>query len=332
MKAGKPLAQGYFAVLWSIMGDLDYLANVLKLPRFSSASNPCSLCRCTGTGPLTWTDNRATAPWINCCWNFTDWKNWADRSRCPLFDLPGLSVLAVCLDYMHSKYLGLDQYLFGSVLFLLTHAVMGGPTPQNNLDTAWNFIKAFYKEHKTPCQYQYLNKLSMFVRRSGFPKLRGKAAEIRHLGPALLSLWNSHCNPNLLVHRRISLVLKCNVQMESILTEHRYDFSLPPQAAAAFKHAAFSMAQLQTQLAEHFLDSDVPLFDITPKTHMVMHCALLAGSINPRVVWCFAGEDFMQRGQTLAKSCVRGVRVSDANVKMARHYRIGLHMRFQEHK
>ena len=47
--AGKPLAGGYRGCLWSLIGDLDYLVSILKLPNFNSA-RPCSLCRCSLAG------------------------------------------------------------------------------------------------------------------------------------------------------------------------------------------------------------------------------------------------------------------------------------------
>ena len=47
-KSLKPLAGGYSATLWALVGDLEYLNSCLKLPHYSSKSNPCALCRCTG--------------------------------------------------------------------------------------------------------------------------------------------------------------------------------------------------------------------------------------------------------------------------------------------
>ena len=40
---GKPLADGYFLVLWSIKGDLDYFAKQLHL-RHYSRNEFCELC------------------------------------------------------------------------------------------------------------------------------------------------------------------------------------------------------------------------------------------------------------------------------------------------
>ncbi len=78
------------------------------------------------------------------------------------------------LDYMHLKYLGCDQQMFGSVFILLVYDVLPG-TPQANLDECWEFIQDYYKAHNTAYQYQYLNKLTMFVRKTGYTKLRGKS-------------------------------------------------------------------------------------------------------------------------------------------------------------
>jgi hypothetical protein len=40
-------------------------------------------------------------------------------------------------------------------------------------------------------------------------------------------------------------------------------------------------------------EEEAHLFQVTSKTHMALHCALLSKHINPRVVWCFSGEDMM---------------------------------------
>ena len=319
-------------MLWAIIGDLDYMAAVLGLPRFSSKAAPCSLCRCTGVGPLTWTDCRLSAPWMLTCWAVGAWRAWADRSKNPVFDLPSVSALTVGLDYTHAKYLGMDQYQFGSVLYLLVFIVMQG-SPMQNLTKIWVCVKQYYKEHKTPVRHRYLNKLTMFCRKKGFPKLRGKAAEIKYFGKPLLAVWSKWMNPALVVHRRIHLMLKCNVMMEDIMSEHKNDFALPPESATKFKQTAFTMAQLQTQVAEHFLSNCLheqgqPLFDITSKTHMVLHCALLSGSINPRKTWCFTGEDMMQKGQILFASCAKGDTGPDAVCKGMSHYRLALHLEF----
>ena len=117
LKAGTWLAGGFRGVLISIAGDMDYLCKTLGLPRWSVNTLCCSLCPCTKTGVLSYLDNRNPgAQWLRSIWKAANWKNWPDRSKCALFDLFWMSAANVSLDYMHCKYLGADQYLFGSVL------------------------------------------------------------------------------------------------------------------------------------------------------------------------------------------------------------------------
>lgn len=42
-KGGTALADGYCSLLWSLVGDLEYLTQVLKLPHYGSKSSPCPM-------------------------------------------------------------------------------------------------------------------------------------------------------------------------------------------------------------------------------------------------------------------------------------------------
>ena len=125
-------------------------------------------------------------------------------------------------------------------------------------------------------------------------------------------------------------MLKQNVHLEQMITYHKDDFCLPPGAAQEFQETTTAMLLLLTQVAEHFIAEGVKLFDITSKAHMLQELAVLSRSINPKVTWCFMGEDQMQRMQQVAKACVRGNRVDQQAAKIARHYRLGLHLHFRE--
>lgn len=333
IRAGTPLAGGYFAVLYSILGDLDYFYKTLKLPRYSSAA-PCSLCKCTLHGPSTWKDFRLTAPWLQQLWKPLEWAAWANRSKCSLFDIPGVSICSVALDYMHCKYLGCDQYLFGSLLYILCFIVLP-ETPKLNLAFCWQFIKKYQKDHHARVRYRYLNKLSMFVRKKGarldYPKLRGKAAEIKYVGAALANLWQKKMDQTDDVHRKINLLMKCNLKMEEIMNRNKHRHNIPKRSADELVSAAFTMGQLHLSLCEHFLDDENhKLFNVTSKSHMVLHCVLTSMYINPARTWCFAGEDFMRKVQKLGESCCRGVDGGQAANKMVAHYRLALHHTFKK--
>ena len=328
-KAGTWLAGGWRATLFALTGDLDYLCAILGVPKHSLVSGPCILCKCTGTGANTWCDFRGDAPWRDTRWDPTAWHAYPERTPLSLLTLPGCSCYTVHYDYMHCKHLGLDMYIFGSVLALLVNSLMPDE-PEQNLQNCWKYLKQFFKDNATPTPFRYLTKLSMFLKKGDkFPKLRGKASEVRHLGPALTSLWERHMNQHLVVHKRIYLLLKANVKLENMLTEHREDYAFPPAAAQEFEETCSTMLLLLTQVAEHFIGENMKLFDITGKSHFVQEIAIMSRCINPRVTWAYQGEDLQQKMQTIAKACARGVRIDQQSTKLARHYRLALHLLFR---
>ncbi len=149
-RAGTPLAGGWYATLWSLRGDLEYFATTLGLPHPSSLQ-PCILCKATTT-TLPWSDFRQnTAPWLATVWDRTAWE-LDHPERHPVFHLPGVSILSVCPDFLHTKHLGTDCYFYGSVLKFMSHHLLPG-TPEENLGTIWQQVKQFYQAGKHYSQY-----------------------------------------------------------------------------------------------------------------------------------------------------------------------------------
>ncbi|CAE7343817.1 unnamed protein product [Symbiodinium sp. CCMP2592] len=251
-RAGSALANGFYGVVWSLIGDLDYFTQILQLPNYNNASMPCPLCKANLSGDLTWSNFGSTAPWRASLWRPHTWHAWADRSRNPIFSIPGVSALQIACDYMHSKYLGTDQVQFGSVLSLLCYDVMLEGSPELNLAACWRFIREFCRVHQTPVRYRSMGRLTIFTRRTGGPKLRGKAGELRYFGEVLLALWTTYCNDELLIHKQVTLLLKQNVFMERMLTEHKGELFFDDGTAALFQQACSDMLLVHSQLALHF--------------------------------------------------------------------------------
>ncbi|CAK9077599.1 unnamed protein product, partial [Durusdinium trenchii] len=190
-------------------------------------------------------------------------------------------------------------------------SVMPG-SPQQNLDLLWSEIKHLYHQHNTKVRYRYLNKLTMFLRQNGTPKLRGKAGEIRHFADIIVHLWQRHMSSELLVHKQIHLLLKLSARMEQLITDNREEIAFPAPEARKFAKACQEMLSLHAVLANHFAEEETDLFTLTSKCHMLQHISLLAGCINPRLVWCFSGEDMQNRVQQLAQASVKGNNAASA--------------------
>ncbi|CAE7359129.1 unnamed protein product [Symbiodinium sp. CCMP2592] len=336
-KAGKQIAGGFCGTLFSVVGDLDYYASVLDLPRSTSASSPCCRCQATKYGHLSWQNYHPNAPWKATVYSPSSWRGLpaAEKSTCPLFHMSSTSICNLGFDYMHCKYLGQDRKLYSSVLFLLVFYVLNLGSPEANMDWVWSQIQIHYRTFGTESRFLYLNKVSMFfrakVRALG---LRGKAAEVRSLAKPLFLIWASTMNHSVELHRKVHLLLKLNNKLEEILAENKFQFTLSAADAAAFRDSMNGFLLLQEQLSQHFSNSnhDPPLFSTTEKCHFLQHIALESRSINPRLLWCFSGEDFQRRVQRITAACARGQKPGQAEVKMCQRYRIALHLRFRKHE
>ena len=144
----KLLAGGYYALVWVLKGDLEYMYECLGLEYFNS-HNPCFCCK-ANTSTIPWTAHQRNATWTTHLWEQEDWQAH-HANCCPLLRLlPGVGVHSLWPDFMHCKHLGTDQRLYGSVLHMLCYPVLGQTmlpgTPQQNLDVVVSKIRDSYKE------------------------------------------------------------------------------------------------------------------------------------------------------------------------------------------
>jgi hypothetical protein len=108
------------------------------------------------------------------------------------------------------------------------------------------------------------------------PKLRGKAAEVKDLGPIMVAVWGKFKNPRITLHENIAVVLAGSAHLDKILSEHPGEFVLPEDAAKDLLSTAHVMMSTWYGLARHFQTTDVPLFGITAKAHLLLHCCMLS--------------------------------------------------------
>ena len=199
---GRWLADGWRGILVASCGDLDYMSQFQGLARWNSNS-PCCLCQCQKRGAHSWHDFSEGAQWRTTAWSTAAWRNWPNRSMNKLFHKDLCSVLVVHFDLTHCRYLGYLQQLFGSVFWLLCEEMMQG-SPLVNLHELWNFLKTYQAEREVHSPYsQRLNKLSMYKKQTDFPKLRGKASEIKDMAAAMQAMWSFFAIPAFLVLHRV---------------------------------------------------------------------------------------------------------------------------------
>jgi len=333
-KSGSFLAGGHYCVLISLIGDLDYCNKFLGLPHWASASQPCSRCRCKKQGPYTWKDSRLEAPWRETIYKTADWLASEDRSRNPIFNAMNVTGLSAQPDLMHVKYLGYQQFWLGSVLWMLVHELLPA-SPLANLRGIGLYVLRWQRRHNVSARFPLgsFQKLSIFQRKKGYPKIRGKGAHVRHLGGALAALWNKKMSPTNPNHVRVKLIFKLDLEIESILNSYSPDsgcYALPEPQALEVRAKQSQKAQLHQMLEEEYSTADVPLFNVTSKLHYSHHIMDDSRHLHPHLSWCWRGEDFMNVSSTLLSSCLRGRSDRQASIKALQKYSLGMQLAWEK--
>lgn len=328
-KGGSLLAGGFYGILISLCGDLDYNNKFLSLPHWSSSTRPCNLCLCTATGSHTWRDFRLEAPWRSTLFTSLGWMADPGRSRCILFDNPNISGLTAQPDWMHIKFLGFQQFFLGSCLFLLCHQLLPS-SPLQNLRRIGLMVFRLQRRRPgtTRIPLNYWSKLSVFMKKKGFPKMKGSAAQIKAAVPLIRAVWLKFASHENLNHRRISLVFKLDREIEDILVEfspqHGY-YALPLEQARNIREKQAALSQLMVMLEEFYSNEPRPLFNVVSKLHYAAHAVDSANTLHPFLNWCWKGEDFMSVTSTLISACLRSRNDIGATVAAMDRYRYAMY-------
>ena len=169
-------------------------------------------------------------------------------------------------------------------------------------------------------------KLSMFLGKKAhnFPCLKGKGAEVRSLVTPLLVACEELMDDSTQQRREMKLLLRLAERIEGILKGHKDEFCWPEAVATTFKDSLYGLVQVTSSLCHYFHERRIILFNFTIKSHYALHLAHAAGFINPRLCWCYAGEDLMHTVQLLATSCAAGTPPHLIAAKVMRKYAQGL--------
>ena len=123
-----------------------------------------------------------------------------------------------------------------------------------------------------------------------FPKLKGKAAETRHLGEALLAVWRDNQDATLRHHRMIERVLQLSTWLERHLDENADLLAYPVAMADAFLRKVCEYNATVSWLCNYFHalpDEAGRYFNYVCKNHYLIHGAYLSRWVNPIRTWCY---------------------------------------------
>lgn len=198
------------------------------------------------------------------------------------------------------------------------------------LERFWGYVKEHERATGRP-SFQNM-RLSMFVGdvrapRTEFPRLKGRAAEVRACLPGLLAAWERVASPGNEFHQLVKVGLRASIGMDQVLEDNPTCWRLTGAAAAAFRKCTWRFLAVFSALARLANERGQRLFNVTMKAHYLAHLCLTCDTWNPRAHWTFQSEDWMHVQRTLAQACVRGTPIHMLASKMLSKYRLALHLR-----
>ena len=325
--AGQTLCHGFRFLVWNLIGDLEYFANVLGLSHWQSHA----LCWCCNAHrvnqDLSWKIN-----WPGRGWQLHDPSVYHMLSRHghKLLELVGVTSWSACFDSLHVlDTKGLCAHLCGSVLHDRIYNNSRGARPQDELARIWRRIQELYSVvgKNAPCKLTHLQ-LSMLgnVERpfSEYPALHAKGAETRHLVP-VLAAFVAEENDGSEVCRHQITALQCMTRFYNLCDTQPMFMSAESSNEVVLQMetclASYSWLHLEAAQRGRYL------YNIVPKVHYAWHLAWDCRFLNARHKWTYKCESWVGNVSDIASSCATGNRITKITVPLAEKYRLYVFIR-----
>ena len=305
LQPGAPL--GCRAALLQARGDWEWLCQCFRFRHFSSEMM-CFLCDASWTGPMSFFNVSDHAPHKATLLTHEQYLAQCAQDRATpsaLFSSPGFRLDFVALDSMHCGDLGVFQDAIGSILWLEISNKQWHSSYAAGLLFLNKELERFYRLNPGKTQLRLV--LNMVKPADGgWPTLKSKAAECRHLTDFVYIIAQRHKrrqytfdDPRLHPYSAQYQATVVDV-MESLRGYHGSCAEANFDAAACRRHmhkfiSSYSELRLlfRRNLPEglHYAQP----FNFRPKAHMLLHIVDQKIDIwgSPREFWCYADEDFV---------------------------------------
>lgn len=219
---------GCNACLLELRGDWAYYNAVFAFPSWQS-TRMCWKCCASHLGELSYLD-----PSVDAAWRFRrlsdeqflELQRRTGITPSVIFSAPGCKLSYVKIDWLHTMDLGVCQTILGNVLWECL-PFLNGDNQKDRMKSLWLLITEYYSTANPSTRFQKMT-FEMIKLSGKGPKLRGKAAETRHLVPFVQQLAAAHAHRS----KHCSAVNDL-MQLLANLYQHIQTEPYPAQQAAA---------------------------------------------------------------------------------------------------
>lgn len=305
------LAGGFFAVPWTIKGDLKFFHEDLNMKKWDAAS-PCDDCDCHreehGDDGMRHLNFGVRAPWKRTLLTPTQWIARNPNRHALFLKFLFLSHMNRAWDELHVMYLGVNQTLLGTVLWILVYKCLDG-TPSDNLAIVWSLIKDAYTAEGYSTQFTALTLNSFTDPRSpsaDYPRLKGRGMEVKCLlGPLLTTFKQLHRKESE-DDRDTILIMRMMLDIQDTFDEY-IDFNfLPPEQSARVLKLGDQYLETWAILSNRAAERSELLYQTLPKHHCFWHLCEKTKYDHPRLGNTCLDEDYVGRIKRVAGASANG--------------------------
>ena len=212
-----------------------------------------------------------------------------------LVGIVGLRLECVMVDVLHTVDQGIASHIIANICWLLAvvRGVFGGSTQQEKIKNLYKHMNDWHKNNKT-CKSKLQGTLTVErIRTSGgWPKLKAKAAQTRHLSKYAFHLICTFGTTSD-YDRKVTAVCQLLVRFYEML-DNEAKF-LGAAAREEISKLGFRMGVLYSDLGKQAQVAKEKMWKLSPKLHIFVHmCEWQAVEWgNPRFWWTYADEDLV---------------------------------------
>ena len=317
---GETIASGYRACVCQVRGDWQFYCEVFRFPAWNGASRMCWICPASGVSSArVFTNCKSSAAWRSERYTHESYLAMlAARGAEPptLFSaVKGLRLECITVDALHALDLGLAQHIAGNVLWeSVASNSWGGGNQQANIDLMERDLRRWEKEHSVKRGFQGRLTKERLRSESGYPKLKAKGAQTRHLANYILDVARRFDSGTQHDRKKIA-VAQLLVRVYEIMASAGQFLS--PGELADFEKVGRGMVALYSDLYAEAATNGRTLWKFPPKAHLIDHMVTYQSREwgNPSYFWCYADEDLVGMSIEIAKSCHQSTMAATALVK-----------------
>lgn len=281
-RAGKALS--YRAHVLELRGDWSMCKSVLGLPGWCDNGHMCWRCNIEKHHLQ---EVKDTAPWRMRRLSHGEFiRRQQDDNRwlSTFFELPGVTIDTVKLDFLHIADLGTTCDFFGNFLHFVTfHKMRGGNHAQRCEVFFKQEIQPYYRDNDVESRLPCLRP-TMLKKEKGTYKLRAKAGEARALVGLLPRIMHRYLNGAIELERAIGFTGQELVKMYECLSHTVF-------SDESFGKSVIGFLDGLVWLERYYqVQGDNKTWRLKPKSHLLAE--LGREGINPSSTWTYRDESF----------------------------------------